>query len=50
MLVSWDIGKESNAHMFWQASTMPTIVAAKIKEEAENWVTPRTMYFSEIVP
>jgi hypothetical protein len=38
MLVSCEIWNERNARTFKNTGTMPTIVFARIKLEAENWV------------
>jgi hypothetical protein len=38
MLVAWELLNNTNASIFNNVSTMPTIVFARMKVEATNWV------------
>ena len=38
MLVTWEIWNERNSWIFKHLSTLPTLIFARIKLEARNWV------------
>jgi hypothetical protein len=48
--VAWKFWNEMNVRVFRHISTLPSIVLAKIKVEARNWVTAGAKYLSCIIP
>jgi hypothetical protein len=50
MLVSWEVSKERNAHVFSNQSSTYTMLVAKIKEEAVMWSLAGAKALSNVKP
>jgi hypothetical protein len=50
MLVSWEVSKERNAHVFRNQSSTYTMLVAKIKEEAVMWSLAGAKALSNVMP
>jgi hypothetical protein len=50
MLVSWEIWKEENAHIFQNTASTSNVVINKIKEEVALWSLAGAKAMSNVIP
>ena len=50
MLVTWEIWNERNSRIFKHLSTLPTLIFARIKLEARNWVLAGAKHLGHLLP